>query len=123
MDLDFILRANPDYIEDLFRQYSRDPRSVGADWALFFAGFELGQAVGRPGGGSTRPSAVLGVFDLIHSYRELGHLIADLDPLGQNPTEHPLLALAEFGFDRGRSRPRRRSARRSAASRRRRCAS
>ena len=42
MDLDFILRANPDYIEELYRQYQRDPAAVGADWAHFFAGFELG---------------------------------------------------------------------------------
>ena len=47
MDLDFILRANPDYVEDLYRQYLRDPQSVGADWAHFFAGFEYG-ADGRP---------------------------------------------------------------------------
>ena len=40
MDLDFILRANPDYVDDLYRQYLRDPGSVGADWAQFFAGFE-----------------------------------------------------------------------------------
>ncbi|MBI5503948.1 MAG: 2-oxoglutarate dehydrogenase E1 component [Deltaproteobacteria bacterium] len=39
-----------------------------------------------------------GVFDLIHSYRDLGHLIADLDPLGDNQTSHPLLELSEFGF-------------------------
>jgi 2-oxoglutarate dehydrogenase E1 component len=98
MDLDFILRANPDYIEDLFRQYTRDPRSVGADWAHFFAGFELGSN-GR-GAPSAAPEAapVYGVLDLIHTYREVGHLIADLNPLGGNLTEHPLLATAELGF-------------------------
>ena len=101
MDLDFILRANPDYIEDLFRQYQRDPGAVGADWAHFFAGFELG-ADGR--GAVTPPTTarqaerVVGVYDLIHTYRELGHLIADLNPLGGNLTEHPLLDLSNFGF-------------------------
>ncbi|MFN2425716.1 MAG: hypothetical protein ABR587_04635, partial [Candidatus Binatia bacterium] len=39
-----------------------------------------------------------GIFDLIHSYRELGHLIADLDPLGQNQASHPLLELSQFGL-------------------------
>jgi len=99
MDLDFILRANPDYIEDLFRQYSRDPGSVGADWAHFFAGFELGSN-GRPVAPTSAHQAerVMGVFDLIHTYRELGHLIADLNPLGGNLTEHPLLVLEDFGF-------------------------
>ena len=97
MDLDFILRANPDYVEELYRQYLRDSRSVGADWAHFFAGFEYG-ADGRPAT-AAQAERHLGVLDLIHSYRELGHLVADLNPLGGNATEHPLLALSEFGFD------------------------
>src|SRR4030095_2503625 len=99
MDLDFILRANPDYVEDLYRQYLRAPQTVGADWAHFFAGFEYG-ADGRPA--AARPSQAerkLGVLNLIHSYRELGHLIANLNPLGGNATEHPLLELSEFGFE------------------------
>ena len=97
MDLDFILRTNPDYVEDLYKQYLRDPDSVGADWANFFAGFEYG-ADGHPAP-AVKADPHIGVLDLIHSYRELGHLIADLNPLGGNLTEHPLLELGEFGFD------------------------
>jgi 2-oxoglutarate dehydrogenase E1 component len=97
MDLDFILRANPDYIEDLYRQYLRAPQTVGADWAHFFAGFEYG-ADGRPAA-AVQSERQLGVLDLIHSYRELGHLTANLNPLGGNATTHPLLELSEFGFD------------------------
>ena len=107
MDLDFILRANPDYIDDLYRQYSRDPGSVGADWAHFFAGFELGSngrgaAAPAPAPAATDSVAtgnrIIGVLDLIHTYREFGHLIADLNPLGGNLTSHPLLGMEEFGF-------------------------
>jgi 2-oxoglutarate dehydrogenase E1 component len=105
MDLDFILRANPDYIDDLYRQYSRDPNSVGADWAHFFAGFELGSNGHRaPAVAAAAPAQpeeaerVTGVQDLIHTYREFGHLIADLNPLGGKLEEHPLLAIEEFGF-------------------------
>ena len=39
--LDFIQRANPDYVENLYRRYLEDPTSVDAQWGLFFAGFEL----------------------------------------------------------------------------------
>ena len=31
------------------------------------------------------------IADLVHSYREMGHLVADLDPLGHNMSHHPLL--------------------------------
>ncbi len=96
-DLDLILRTNPDYVDRLYQEYARDPQSVGTDWARFFAGFELG-ANGHALTAARPVEATIGVFDLIHSYRELGHLVADLDPLGHNPTDHPLLALSEFGF-------------------------
>jgi 2-oxoglutarate dehydrogenase E1 component len=42
--------------------------------------------------------ANLGIVDLVHAYREAGHLIADLDPLGDNQTSHPLLELSQFGL-------------------------
>ncbi len=101
ISLDFINRANADYVDGLYQQYLRDPASVDAQWAYFFAGFE---AAGGNGARATGASAAepttehIGVFDLIHSYRELGHLIANLDPLGHNQTSHPLLEPAEFGF-------------------------
>jgi 2-oxoglutarate dehydrogenase E1 component len=96
--------ANKDYIAEQYRRYKADPSSVDQRWAFFFAGFELG----ADGGGVTPTAAaavdgvsaepVLGVFDLIHSYRELGHLVAHLNPLEPKPAGHPLLEPAEFGF-------------------------
>ncbi|MGD9764596.1 MAG: 2-oxoglutarate dehydrogenase E1 component [Candidatus Binatia bacterium] len=94
MDLDAVLRTNPDYIDELYRRYRRDPASVGADWAHFFAGFELGV----DGRGPTAAATSDGVGDLIHTYREFGHLIADLNPLQAPASEHPLLDPKEFGF-------------------------
>src|SRR6185503_10534232 len=40
----------------------------------------------------------IGGFDLSHTHRELGHLVANLDPLGNNETTHPLLELSQFGL-------------------------
>ncbi|MCL6645112.1 MAG: 2-oxoglutarate dehydrogenase E1 component, partial [Dehalococcoidia bacterium] len=90
-DFDFIARANPEWVEAQYRAWRRDPRSVDERWALVFAGFDF--AGGR--GPAAAPPAV---DDLVHSYRELGYLAADLDPLGSSPREHPLLRLEEFGF-------------------------
>jgi 2-oxoglutarate dehydrogenase E1 component len=98
--------ANKDYLEEQYRRYQADPTSVDAEWATFFAGFELGTggngaALARRAATAERPAAaerVLGVFDLIHSYRELGHLVAHLNPLGPPPEGHPLLEPSEFGF-------------------------
>ena len=35
---------------------------------------------------------------LVRAYRQWGHYIARLDPLGQDPASHPLLELSEFGL-------------------------
>jgi 2-oxoglutarate dehydrogenase E1 component len=93
---DFIARANLKYVDALYEQYRRDPASVDERWALVFAGYEV---AAPPGAGP--PVAWQGAgdaYDLVHSYRELGHLIADLDPLGSSPRSHPLLRLEEWGF-------------------------
>jgi 2-oxoglutarate dehydrogenase E1 component len=89
-DFDFVARANPEWVEAQYRAWRRDPASVDERWGLVFAGFEFAAARG--------PAAPPAVDDLVHSYRELGHLAADLDPLGSSPREHPLLRLEEFGF-------------------------
>jgi 2-oxoglutarate dehydrogenase E1 component len=107
--IDFINRANADYIDGLHQQYLKDPESVDAHWQAFFAGFEA--AGGRPGQASaafgSNPAAAptdavagVEVTNLVHSFRELGHLIANLDPLGHNRKEHPLLELDQFGLTR-----------------------
>ena len=87
--MDEIARTNPEYVEALYRDYLRDPASVDERWAMVFAGYDLARSGAKAG-----PE----IADLVHSYRELGHLVADLDPLGGSPREHPLLRLSELGF-------------------------
>ncbi len=94
MRLDDIARANPAWVAALYEDWQRDPAAVDERWALVFAGFDLGRA----GGADT---AGLPVADLVHAYRELGHLVADLDPLGGSPREHPLLSLDHLGIAEG----------------------
>ena len=122
--LDAILRANPEYVDALYRRWLEDPESVDPTWGLFFAGYELGGGNGSGNGAATGrlrtatgepivltdrgaiPEGVeeeelapaLRVYDLVYTYRTYGHLIADLDPLGRGAREHPFLALSEFGF-------------------------
>jgi len=100
-NLDFINRANAEYVDALYEQYLRDPQSVDPQWAFFFAGFEAARGNGARAHAVAAPTEAersIGIFDLIHSYRELGHLVANLDPLGHNQTSHPLLEPSEFGF-------------------------
>ena len=90
---DFFNQANADYIEQLYEQYQADPASVDERWASFFAGFQAASLPGLPT--PNLVSAALAraelaasdrVSHLVHSYREMGHLVADLDPLGKRHT-------------------------------------
>jgi len=90
MDFDFVNRANAEYIDQLYSNYQRDPRSVEEHWRAFFAGFDAGAARSQTPGGTHPGEAphgeglfTTGIYDIVHSYRELGHFVAKLDPLGQ----------------------------------------
>jgi 2-oxoglutarate dehydrogenase E1 component len=100
---DFVNRANSEFIDQLYQRYRKDPRSVDEQWRAFFSGFEAAggssQGIVAPGVGSTGTPTTIGVFDLVHSFRELGHFVADLDPLGHNRPNHPLLELSQFNME------------------------
>ncbi len=91
---------SPEFIETLYSQWLKDRNSIDQQWDWFFRGFQL--ASDAPPGAAipldAPGAAVMAVGDLIHSYREMGHLIANLDPLGHNTKSHPLLELTEFGL-------------------------
>jgi 2-oxoglutarate dehydrogenase E1 component len=98
--LDFIQQANAAYIEQVYARYRQDPDSVPEEWALFFAGFELAETRSRvpiPEGPAARPTG--GAYALVMAYRELGHRVARLDPLGlAGSTREPLLELPSVGL-------------------------
>ncbi|MGC4031230.1 MAG: hypothetical protein QM754_05720 [Tepidisphaeraceae bacterium] len=83
---DFVNRANADYIDQLFRQYKNDPASVPDQWQAYFSGFEMGSGrtdltslqtdgatAAAPASPASDPEFRAGIFDLVHTYREMGH--------------------------------------------------
>jgi len=102
---DLAHRANSDYLEQLYQRYQRDPRSVDERWRAFFSDMDRGTAPAgrREAAAAASPAPgdglfTIGVRDLVHSFRELGHFVANLDPLGHNRPNHPLLELSEFNM-------------------------
>jgi len=93
---------NADYIDAQYNLWKSEPEKLSREWRLFFEGFELA-ASGRITGesatiedGHPRQSRVQ---TLIYRYRDLGHLMACLDPLAACPTDHPLLNLKAFNLE------------------------
>jgi 2-oxoglutarate dehydrogenase E1 component len=118
---------NGDYVEALYQQWLADPASVEPQWQQFFQGFDLaarlatGLATETPDGGAASaavpaPSvpapavaalpadiAVLQAKQrqvdlLIYHYRDIGHLAAELDPLGTDRPFPPQLTLEAFNL-------------------------
>ncbi|PIU32459.1 MAG: hypothetical protein COT06_02665, partial [Syntrophobacteraceae bacterium CG07_land_8_20_14_0_80_61_8] len=87
------LDLNTDFIDRQYRLWRQDPAAVSEQWRFFFEGFTIGSGPAEPA-----PAAVLDrdlllkhlkVAELIQRYRDIGHLLACLDPLTACPTDHP----------------------------------
>jgi 2-oxoglutarate dehydrogenase E1 component len=94
------IALNQDFIESQYRLWKSDPDAVTPDWRHFFQGFDL--ALERPDGfgaaGGEAAANQARVHTLVGRFREIGHLLACLDPLEACPLEHPLLTLESVGL-------------------------
>jgi 2-oxoglutarate dehydrogenase E1 component len=100
-DMVFTGAWNGEFIEEQYRLWKTDPNSVTSDWRFFFAGFELAASREREAvlvGDEEQIQRQARVGTLVHRYRDVGHLLACLDPLLACPTDHPLLDLNAFGL-------------------------
>ena len=96
--MDLTDTLNLKYIDSQHALWKRDPRAVSRDWQLFFTGFEVAdsgqQGVAKDDKESQKKQAK--VEALKYRYRDIGHLLAGVDPLVPGPQTHPLLELSAF---------------------------
>jgi 2-oxoglutarate dehydrogenase E1 component len=88
---------NADFIDAQYKLWKTDPQKVTRDWQFFFQGFELAVS-GEVKTAGPADEDQCRVQALIYRYRDIGHLLACLDPLAACPTEHPLLDLEAFNL-------------------------
>ena len=93
----FASRWNQGAIEEAYQRWQRDPALVEESWRLFFEGFELARGTPLPQDAAAA-TAYTGMSHLVFAYRNLGHLLAHIDPLNEPPSEHPLLGLEVCGL-------------------------
>ena len=95
-------RGNLDLIEAYYDQWRNDPDSVERSWRNFFEGYELGQShtvVAGDNGHAPAQEAIKAVTRLVDAYREMGHHLADLDPLKLTPRPETFEQLELANFD------------------------
>ncbi|PZR26580.1 MAG: 2-oxoglutarate dehydrogenase E1 component [Citrobacter freundii] len=110
-DFSYITNSHPEFIENLYRDFSNDPNSVDPELKKFFEGFDfaIGQTNGHTNG--TAVSSVpassgtasdwrkeLGAYRMILGYRNKGHLIAKTNPIRERKDRNANLTLAFFGL-------------------------
>ncbi len=90
---------NAEFVDSQYQRWRADAGSVPREWQLFFEGFELGVGGEDKVAGICDERQVLRqarVGELIHRYRDVGHLLSCVDPLAACPMDHPLLEPAAF---------------------------
>lgn len=121
----YLTSGNEAYLEELYEAYLADPESVGPEWRQYFN--NLAKLLPRPPGGDVSHAAVREQFlelarnsarmqvpqsmdnyqdqqqervmELIAAYRRVGHLQANIDPLGlYKGVYNPTLELGYYGF-------------------------
>ncbi len=99
--MDLTATWNADYIDAQYKRWKAEPEKLSKDWRFFFEGFELALSEKATAGetvGEGRLDRQARVQALIYRYRDIGHLMACLDPLTACPTDHPLLNLGAFNL-------------------------
>jgi 2-oxoglutarate dehydrogenase E1 component len=110
-DFSYITNSHPEYIENLYRDFSKDPNSVDPELKKFFEGFDfaLGQVNGQSNGATVSTVSAtsgtgsdwrkeLGAYRMILGYRNKGHLIAKTNPIRERKDRNANLTLEFFGL-------------------------
>ncbi len=105
MSYSYLSNAHPAYIEDLYQKYQQSAESVPAGWREFFQGFDFAQQNALEGGevvisnpAQTVSTKEFAVLDVIHAYRQRGHLLSTTNPIRPRKNRLPHLDLGNFGL-------------------------
>ena len=91
-------------IETLYEEYLNDPGSVEESWQQFFAGFELARKnypQTKTNGNSKGIDKEFSILNLIHGYRQRGHLFTKTNPVRVRRKYTPTLDIGNFNLEKG----------------------
>jgi 2-oxoglutarate dehydrogenase E1 component len=113
-DFSYITSSHPDYIENLYNDFKKDPESIDIDLRKFFEGFDfaVSNQNGHSKAGSDTAAPVsefsvgnlnkeFGVYQLILAYRKKAHLVSKTNPIRERKDRRANLALSYFGLGDG----------------------
>jgi 2-oxoglutarate dehydrogenase E1 component len=108
-DFSFLTNPHPEYIENLYQDFVKDPQSVDPEFMKFFQGFDFAIEHGNghsseniaSGPVTTAPGNIdwdgeFKVFKMIRAYRKRAHLISDTNPIRNRKDRNACVALDCF---------------------------
>lgn len=100
-NLSYLNSAHSSYIDSLYQSYKQDPDSVEFGWQKFFEGFDFGRSSEGNVAGAETPEHFLkeiNVLNMIHGYRDRGHLFTKTNPVRERRKYYPGKELETFGL-------------------------
>ena len=90
-------------IEEIYASYLADPESVDISWSNFFAGFEFARknfAESKSPVHDPKIDKEFAILNLIHGYRQRGHLFTKTNPVRSRRKYLPTLDIENFGLQK-----------------------
>ncbi|ANH80470.1 2-oxoglutarate dehydrogenase E1 component [Niabella ginsenosidivorans] len=111
-DFSYITSSSPEFIENMYKEFVKNPENVDTELKKFFEGFDFAIGNGlaekngttRAAGSSTLATPgtdwrkEIAVYRLILGYRNKGHLLADTNPIKKRKDRGANLDLPFFGL-------------------------
>lgn len=96
----YLSNADVDALDELYKNYRKDPDSVEFGWKKFFEGFDFAQMNFEDGGGAIPENVQkeFKVMNLIDGYRSRGHLFTLTNPVRARRQYSPDLSIGNFGL-------------------------
>lgn len=91
-------------VEELYQLFLKNPESVDKSWQHFFSGFELARKNYTQPAGPVQPGNLdkeFAILNLIHGYRQRGHLFTKTNPVRARRKYSPTLDIENFGLEKG----------------------
>ena len=89
----FLSNSSPEYVEQAYKAFRENPLSVEEGWRHFFDGFDFARKDYSESGDGAIPENVqkeFRVIQLIHGYRQRGHLFTHTNPVRERRTNRTL---------------------------------
>ena len=90
-------------IEELYSSYIANPASIDPSWKNFFAGYEFARKTFSESTSLVRDEKIdkeFAILNLIHGYRQRGHLFTKTNPVRSRRKYSPTLDIENFGLEK-----------------------